>query len=141
MDNDEFNQITERHLAALPYDSEIIFRDGKTYRKEYDAYDLEWRELDGRWRDSPRKASAKLAAEYSEAQIWAGDHKNTNHKYVTGDRLDHIEAEANRMVGQAQQILESAQTQDDLLKAKVLVERAEGMYKTLRMIRGYHEGN
>jgi hypothetical protein len=140
MNNDDFDPITESLLALLPYNSEIIFPDGKTYRKEFSAEDLEWTELDGRWRDSPRKASARLTAEYSEAQIWAGDHKNTNHKYVTGDRLDHIEAEAKRLVGQSQQSFSTARTQDDLLNAKMQAVRAQGMNEALRMVRGYHEG-
>lgn len=87
------------------------------------------------------KASARLSAEYSEVQIWPANHKNTQHKFVTGDRLDHIEAEATKLSEKAIQMLELAITQDELLKAKIHVERARGMLATLRMIRGYHEGN
>jgi len=141
MNNDEFHLISEVSLAGLPYNSEIIFRDGKSYRKEFSPEDLEWRELGDGWNSRTYKASARLASEYSEAQIWPHDHKNPQHKFVTGDRLDHIEAESKRLSEQAVQMLEVATTQDELLKAKVYVERARGMLATLRMIRGYHEGN
>lgn len=139
MNNDEFNPVTEVLIASLPYNTEIIFRDQKAYRKAFSSEDLEWRELGEGWNKQIYKASARLAAEYSEAQIWLGEHKNTNHKFVTGDRLDYIKAEADKLAEQAQRLLASSQTQDDLLKAKTHIERAEGMYKALRMVRGYHE--
>lgn len=140
MNNEEYDPINESLLAALPYNTEVIFQDDKAYRKEYNSDDLEWRELGGGWREGPRKAGARLASEYSEAQIWSGEHKNLHHKFIIGDRLDQIEAEADRLVEQSHQILLSARTQDELFEAKLRNARAEGMYNTLRIIRGYHEG-
>lgn len=141
MNNEEFHPISEAVLAGLPYNSELIFRDGKSYRKEYNSDDLEWRELGDGWREGPRKAGARLASEYAEAQIWLGEHRNPHHKFVTGDRLDNILAEADRLVGQSKTLFEQARTTDQLLEARLRDERAQGIYETLRMIRGYHEGD
>lgn len=141
MNNDEFHPIHESLLASLPYNSELIFRDEKAYRKEYNSDDLEWRELDGGWREGPRKAGSRLVSEYTEAQIWPGEHQNPQHKFVTGDRLDSIQAEADDTARRAKLMFEQCKTQDQLLEAKLNNERAEGMYKAIRLIRGYHEGD
>lgn len=141
MNNEEFHPINETSLAGLPYNTELILRDDKTYRKEYASDDLEWRELTGSWREGPRYAGARLASEYSEAQIWLGEHQNTKHKLVTGDRLDNLEGEADKLAGQAKQLFEQARTTDQLLEAKLRDQRAQGYYEAIRHVRGYHEGN
>lgn len=141
MNNEDFHKINGSLLESLPYNTELIFPDDKSYRKEYHKDDLEWRELGDGWREGRRAASQYLAKTYETAQIWGGEHKNYHHKYITGDRFEKLADEADSVANRAKLMFEQATSADQLMAAKNTQEQATGMYLMLAYVRGYQEGN
>jgi hypothetical protein len=147
MENEEQTTVTyvgEMWLDALGYLAEMQLENGKSYKKEYRKEGNEWRELSGTgWqRDYNYLSSAQMASIGATAtEFWDGDHASSAHKYVTGDRLDMLKAEAVQLEERAISAFQLATTADGLIEARLKRERAQGMLDMLRFVRGHYEGD
>lgn len=146
MENEEqapLNNITEVWLDSLGYLAEMRLENGKSYKKEYRKEGNEWRELSsgGGWqRDYNFLSSAQMVSIGTTAtEFWDGDHASGSHKYVTGDRLDMLTAEAVQLEERATEAFQRATTADGLIEARLKHERAKGMLEMLRYVRGHME--
>lgn len=147
MENEEqttVSNITEVWLDSLGYLAEMELENGKSYKKEYRKEGNEWRELGsvGWQRDYVFLSSKQMASIGTTAtEFYDGEHASSAHKYVAGDRLDMLTAEAIQLEERATDAFRRATTTDGLIGARLKLERAQGMLDMLRFVRGHYEGD
>jgi hypothetical protein len=147
MENEEqttVSNVSAVWLDSLGYLAEMQLENGKSYKKEYRKEGNEWRELgSGSWASGYNFLSSTQMASIgtTATEFWDGEHISNAHKYVTGDRLDALSAEAVELKERATDAFQRATTADGLIEARLKLERAQGMLDMLRFVRGHYEGN